>query len=51
MIDGIVWFFSGLGLAVYNLFYAVTHPGLWLNWTDSEANQPEAVHLGDLLRL
>ena len=32
MLDGIVWFFQNIGLAVYNLFYALTHPGSWLAW-------------------
>ena len=37
MLDGIVWFFQSLALAVYNLVYAVTHPATWLNWSDNEA--------------
>ncbi len=32
MLEGIVWFFKNLGLAIYNLLYAVTHPGSWLGW-------------------
>ena len=32
MLEGIVWFFTNLGLAIYNLLYAVTHPGSWLGW-------------------
>ena len=32
MLDAIVWFFSSLGLAFYNLAYALTHPVSWLDW-------------------
>ncbi|MEP0503034.1 MAG: TRAP transporter small permease subunit [Paracoccaceae bacterium] len=32
MLDGIVWFFTNLVMAFYNLAYAVTHPKLWLDW-------------------
>ncbi|WP_298975985.1 TRAP transporter small permease subunit [uncultured Roseobacter sp.] len=35
--DGILWFFTNIGLAVYNFFYAVSHPSLWLDWSDKEA--------------
>ncbi|MGB7241933.1 MAG: C4-dicarboxylate ABC transporter permease [Sulfitobacter sp.] len=35
--DGLIWFFSNIGLSVYNIFYAVTHPGLWLDWSQKEA--------------
>jgi len=34
MLDAIVWFFQNIGLAFYNLGYAVTHPQLWLDWSD-----------------
>jgi len=37
MVDAVVWFVRNLGLAFYNLFYAVSHPGSWLNWSDPEA--------------
>ncbi len=37
MLDAIVWFFQNIGLAFYNFFYALTHPGLWLDWSDKEA--------------
>ncbi|MEM9031723.1 MAG: TRAP transporter small permease subunit [Pseudomonadota bacterium] len=37
MVDGIVWFATNLGLALYNILYAITHPSLWLNWADGEA--------------
>ncbi|GFE66882.1 TRAP transporter small permease subunit [Litoreibacter roseus] len=30
--DGIVWFFTNIAMAFYNLFYAITHPMLWLDW-------------------
>ncbi|WP_422028952.1 TRAP transporter small permease subunit [Roseovarius sp.] len=37
MLDAIVWFFKNIGLAFYNFFYAISHPGLWLDWSNSEA--------------
>lgn len=37
MLDAIVWFFKNIGLAFYNFFYAISHPGLWLDWSDKEA--------------
>jgi TRAP-type mannitol/chloroaromatic compound transport system permease small subunit len=37
MLDGIWWFFSNIFLAFYNFGYALTHPGLWLNWSDNTA--------------
>ncbi len=32
MLDFIVWFFTNIFKAFYNVFYAVTHPDLWLAW-------------------
>ncbi|MCX7559972.1 C4-dicarboxylate ABC transporter permease [Sulfitobacter sp. F26204] len=37
MIDALWWFISNLALAFYNFGYAITHPQLWLNWSDSQA--------------
>ena len=37
MLDALVWFFQNIGLAIYNFFYAVTHPASWLDWSDKEA--------------
>ena len=37
MLDGLVWFFSNIAMAFYNLGYAITHPQLWLDWSDKEA--------------
>jgi len=37
MLDGIIWFAQNLLLSFYNLGYAVTHPGLWLDWSNKEA--------------
>ncbi|KUJ82085.1 TRAP transporter small permease subunit [Ruegeria profundi] len=34
---GIVWVLQNLAQAFYNIGYAVTHPGLWLDWSDKEA--------------
>ena len=35
--DGILWILTNLGLAFYDFFYAVSHPGLWLDWSNKEA--------------
>lgn len=37
LVDMIVGLFSGLGYAFYNLGYALTHPQLWLDWSDKTA--------------
>lgn len=37
VVEGIVWFFKNIALAFYNFSYAVTHPGLWLDWSNPEA--------------
>ncbi len=37
MVEGIIWLFQNIALAFYNFFYALTHPGLWLDWSDKEA--------------
>ena len=35
--EGLIWFFSQIGLSFYNVVYAVTHPSLWLDWSDKQA--------------
>ncbi|MBR9651982.1 TRAP transporter small permease subunit [Thalassovita aquimarina] len=35
--DGVVWFFQNIAMAFYNFGYAVSHPQLWLDWSDKEA--------------
>jgi len=37
MLDMIGWFLTNVALAFYNFAYAVTHPGLWLDWSNPEA--------------
>lgn len=37
MLDGIVWFFQNIALAFVNFATAVTHPQLWLDWSDKQA--------------
>lgn len=32
MLDVLIGFFQNIALAFYNLGYAITHPGLWLDW-------------------
>lgn len=34
---GILWMIQNIGLAFYNLAYAVSHPQLWLDWSDKQA--------------
>ena len=34
---GLQWFFENLWMGVYNLFYAIAHPGLWLDWSNNES--------------
>ena len=35
--DWIVWFFQNIAMAFYNFGYALTHPGLWLDWSNKES--------------
>ncbi|MCL6283043.1 C4-dicarboxylate ABC transporter permease [Ruegeria sp. 2012CJ41-6] len=35
--NGVLWVLQNLAEAFYNIGYAVTHPMLWLNWSDKEA--------------
>lgn len=35
--DAILWVLSNIAMAFFNVVYAVTHPSLWLDWTDKEA--------------
>ncbi|SPF80697.1 TRAP transporter small permease subunit [Pseudoprimorskyibacter insulae] len=35
--DGIVWFLQNIVMAFYNFGYAVSHPSLWLDWSDKQA--------------
>ncbi|MEO0765429.1 MAG: TRAP transporter small permease subunit [Pseudomonadota bacterium] len=30
--DGLIWFVQSLALGFYNILYAITHPGSWLDW-------------------
>ncbi len=34
MLDAVIWFFKNIALSFYNLGYALTHPQLWLDWSD-----------------
>lgn len=31
------WFVTNIWMGFHNIAYALTHPGLWLDWSDSEA--------------
>ncbi|MEY3005649.1 MAG: hypothetical protein RLZZ491_2825 [Pseudomonadota bacterium] len=37
MFEFILWVLQNFAQAPYNLFMAVTNPGLWLNWSDPQA--------------
>ncbi|WP_166415765.1 TRAP transporter small permease subunit [Cochlodiniinecator piscidefendens] len=37
MLSGIWWFIQNLAMSFYNLGYAITHPSLWLDWSNKEA--------------
>lgn len=37
LVGGIWWVVENIALAMWNLGYAVTHPGLWLDWSNPEA--------------
>ena len=37
LLDGLIWFISQIGLSFYNFAYAITHPSLWLDWSNNEA--------------
>ena len=37
MLNAFLWFIQNIGLAFYNFFYALSHPLLWLDWSDKEA--------------
>ena len=34
---GLVWVIQNIGMAFYNFGYAITHPQLWLDWSDKQA--------------
>ncbi len=35
--DGLIWFISNIAMTFYNVAYALSHPGLWLDWSNPEA--------------
>ena len=35
--EGIVWVLQNIAMAFYNLGYAITHPQLWLDWSNAES--------------
>ncbi|RAP42648.1 C4-dicarboxylate ABC transporter permease [Rhodovulum viride] len=37
MLDGILWVCKNILLAFYNFGFALSHPGLWLDWSDKQA--------------
>ncbi|PHQ93277.1 MAG: C4-dicarboxylate ABC transporter permease [Marinosulfonomonas sp.] len=37
MTDWVIWFFQSLAMAIYNIGYALTHLGQWLDWSDKQS--------------
>ena len=37
MLDFLAWFFGNIATAFYNVGFAATHPGLWLDWSNPES--------------
>lgn len=37
MVDAIVWLAQNIALGFYNIVYALSHPGLWLDWSNKTA--------------
>lgn len=35
--SGLAWVAQNVAMAFYNLVYAISHPGSWLDWSDKEA--------------
>ncbi len=35
--SAISWLLTNIGMGFYNFFYALSHPGSWLNWSDPES--------------
>lgn len=37
MFDALIWLGTQIGLGFYHIVFAVTHPGLWLDWSNKES--------------
>ena len=37
MLDAILWVIQNIALSFYNLGYAITNPGTWLDWSNKES--------------
>ncbi|MDF1717893.1 MAG: TRAP transporter small permease subunit [Antarcticimicrobium sp.] len=37
ILDGLTWLVSNIFMAFYNAGYAISHPQLWLDWSDKQA--------------
>ncbi|MDF1854042.1 TRAP transporter small permease subunit [Pseudooceanicola sp.] len=35
--DALIWLVTQMGMGVYNFGYAITHPWLWLDWSNKES--------------
>ncbi len=52
VIEGVLWFFQSLAMGFYNILWAITHPGLWLDWitwnntTEDKASLMKVVYYG-----
>ena len=36
IVEGVIWVIQNIAMSFYNLFYAITHPGLWLDFLSWE---------------
>jgi TRAP-type mannitol/chloroaromatic compound transport system permease small subunit len=48
MLDSVVWVLNNIALAVWNFFYAILHPGLWLDWSKPESVMRFAYYGGSI---
>jgi len=37
MVAALTWVITEIGMGFYNIFHALTHPMIWLDWSDKEA--------------
>lgn len=37
MLDALIWVAQNIALGFYNILYALSHPGLWIDWSDNQA--------------
>ncbi|MGH1425995.1 MAG: TRAP transporter small permease subunit [Pseudooceanicola sp.] len=50
MLDGITWLATQIGLGFYHMGFALSHPGLWLDWSDKQ-NLMRFIYFGGSVEL